>query len=608
MPISTVLGPFVRGVWPTGANFWVELERSCLVSIQFAPEGTNDWRTADARTVQVGHRHYAMVSATGLRPGTWYTWHGSVHADGATAQLIEHCLSGLRGLLFRTLDNRGWTGNYRFAHASCRKARHHEEGSGKGGGSGPDVLDRFAEWLARSIRQRDRDWPNFLLLTGDQIYADACDDFIIERILEKRRHSGNPQRLPALSNLHPTSKTAGRRGVHPTDFEEYAIVYESSWRFSGVEQVLANLPTFMMLDDHEFTDDWNITRAWQDQARHGPWRSTMVAALAAYWLYQGWANLDAEGLKNDPRHNLLREAASSGFDAWPLFSQLLNTSIQAPQTLRWYYEVHTPFPLRVADTRTERLMPSGANVEAQRLAQIMSSTQLQWLTEPFQGTAPWAFVVTPGPFLVWPLIAVAGAAFRLGRGNESASLLGRILGGATALIARNVLSDSTRERMLRELPDLEFWPVFFRSYSQIVDLARRLEAQNRTLIFLTGDVHNAFTIAARPSGSRFVNTPRYPPLLQLVGSSLQNPITGFQRTLVERLGTQVRQGSIEGLDFGYVPFESGDLFFDNNVALIDLIKDSRGVWLRETYLTAGKDGKLTRSHTLRPFSFPLRSP
>ena len=97
-------------------------------------------------------------------------------------------------------------------------------------------------------------------------------------------------------------------------------------------------------------------------------------------------------------------------------------------------------------------------------------------------------------------------------------------------------------------------------------------------------------------------------MLQFVGSSLQNPITGTKRTLVERLGARARQGSFEGLDFGYVPFESGDFFFDNNIALIDLMKDGRGVWLREMYLTAGRDGKLTNSHTLRPFASPLRNP
>ena len=85
MPISAVLGPYVRGVWSTGANFWAELDRPCVVRIQHALEGTNDWHTAEARTVQVDQRHYAMVTATGLRPGAWYTWRGVVHADGATA-------------------------------------------------------------------------------------------------------------------------------------------------------------------------------------------------------------------------------------------------------------------------------------------------------------------------------------------------------------------------------------------------------------------------------------------------------------------------------------------------------------------------------------------
>ena len=37
-----------------------------------------------------------------------------------------------------------------------------------------------------------------------------------------------------------------------------------------VRRALANVPTYMIFDDHDVTDDWNISRAWRDQVHTSP--------------------------------------------------------------------------------------------------------------------------------------------------------------------------------------------------------------------------------------------------------------------------------------------------------------------------------------------------
>lgn len=58
-----------------------------------------------------------------------------------------------------------------------------------------------------------------------------------------------------------------------------------------VRRVLANTPTYMIFDDHDITDDWNISKDWQDNVSAAPLgRHTIANGLAAYWLFQGWGN------------------------------------------------------------------------------------------------------------------------------------------------------------------------------------------------------------------------------------------------------------------------------------------------------------------------------
>jgi hypothetical protein len=58
-----------------------------------------------------------------------------------------------------------------------------------------------------------------------------------------------------------------------------------------VRRLLANIPTYMIFDDHEITDDWNITREWYENVRASKCGKQAIAnGLAAYWVFQGWGN------------------------------------------------------------------------------------------------------------------------------------------------------------------------------------------------------------------------------------------------------------------------------------------------------------------------------
>src|SRR5262249_45373103 len=61
---------------------------------------------------------------------------------------------------------------------------------------------------------------------------------------------------------------------------------------SQVRRLMANIPSYMILDDHEVTDDWNMTRDFCKGDYSSPLGLRVVQnALAAYALCQHWGNV-----------------------------------------------------------------------------------------------------------------------------------------------------------------------------------------------------------------------------------------------------------------------------------------------------------------------------
>ncbi|CAH0314274.1 hypothetical protein SRABI130_05225 [Pseudomonas sp. Bi130] len=59
----------------------------------------------------------------------------------------------------------------------------------------------------------------------------------------------------------------------------------------GVARAMAHLPCLMIFDDHDITDDWNLSAQWEETAYNHPFSKRIIGnALLAYMLCQGWGN------------------------------------------------------------------------------------------------------------------------------------------------------------------------------------------------------------------------------------------------------------------------------------------------------------------------------
>lgn len=113
------------------------------------------------------------------------------------------------------------------------------------------------------------------------------------------------------------------------------------------QRILAHIPCYMIFDDHDITDDWNLTRGWEEAAYGNPFSKRIIGnALLGYYLFQG--------LGNAPKnlHHLTSEIKSKFTES------SLRDHDEVLQALfdwnHWHYTVGTNPPLMVLDTRTHR--------------------------------------------------------------------------------------------------------------------------------------------------------------------------------------------------------------------------------------------------------------
>lgn len=70
--------------------------------------------------------------------------------------------------------------------------------------------------------------------------------------------------------------------------ERLTSFYRSLYR---VRRLLANIPVYMIFDDHDITDDWNLSYEWKENVKKAPLGKHVVSnGLTAYWAFQGWGN------------------------------------------------------------------------------------------------------------------------------------------------------------------------------------------------------------------------------------------------------------------------------------------------------------------------------
>jgi hypothetical protein len=198
-------------------------------------------------------------------------------------------------------------------YGSCRKIHDDKGGKTDALSFGDSVVENyFSDLTAR---------PAVLCLGGDQIYADDVDKSALEEIiiLGKKISGGETEVLPASLTLPPVGGrtdfviknakfTSGETANHLVSFVEYLSIYGLMWNKNNwsqdypelthftdsllkVRRLMANTPTYMIFDDHDVTDDWNLSVKWKEDVKSFKLGKRIVAnAIGAYWLCQGFGN------------------------------------------------------------------------------------------------------------------------------------------------------------------------------------------------------------------------------------------------------------------------------------------------------------------------------
>ncbi len=187
---------------------------------------------------------------------------------------------------------------------------------------------------------------------------------------------------------HPHDRDRQQDHVWNHEATTLKIFFHSLWK---VRRALANIPTYMIFDDHDISDDWYLNRAWCERVLGQPLGRRVVRnGLLAYALCQAWGNTPDQFEPGTVGDRLLQAtqvwSATQGRDiqaeqtidrllglpicdavGMPQFCQDESTWVldRDPHALRWHYTVRSGcHEVIVLDTRTWRGYPMNADAMA----------------------------------------------------------------------------------------------------------------------------------------------------------------------------------------------------------------------------------------------------
>jgi len=381
-------------------------------------------------------------------------------------------------------------------------------------------LMSFAEFAGMYLMfWSDKLWPQ-TLPTFDEVYPDERKVLGQEYDAIMARGSVGGSYGRTSDDQHPALDALKRY------LEECQALLTFKGSRKAVRRLLANAPTLTILDDHEITDDWNMTLEWSMRVLLPPpsgsalGRRVVQNGLLAYAVFQGWGNTPDRfaptGTTGEPGRALL--ALAAGWDgtndangqeigrrlALPTaFSS--GAPVRPAGALTYHYTVTWPgYQLVVLDTRTWRGFPGTGRQDAAAL--IYGETPLQAMLSAPGDLGPNAVtvVVSAAPIVDVPLV-------------------------------EETVKPAAGKLMGRYYADLESWagrpeayhgllPRLFLAAPKGPDGKRR-----RRVVVLSGDVHYGFAALLRYSATRPLgvpapnaNDPVEGVMAQFVSSALQN--------------------------------------------------------------------------------------
>lgn len=541
-----VLGPMLRHVSETSATIWVETLGACTVSVL----------SHHARTFAVRGRHYALVVIDGLDAASSVEY--DVEIDGR--RVWPEPGSSLPPSVIRTVAP-GLPVSV--LAGSCRAAAPHEppytlELARDDRGRGVDTLWAHAR---RMIREDPSEWPDLLLLVGDQIYADDSSPNTERRIEQFR---------PDDSDL-PTDIVA--------TFEEYCWLYAEAWRPELERWLFSVLPSVMIFDDHDMIDDWNISDTWvRDISAQPWWRDHAIGGIMSYWIYQHLGNQSPAEIEAD---GLLAEllAVEDGSEILERWAEHADARTPDEGGYRFSYtRTIDDLTIVVIDGRNGRLLTPGHR-------RMVAESEWTWIREQALDRP------APGGHLV---LATTLPVF-LADGLHDLQVWSELV-----CDGRWGKWFVKRGEQVRRALDLEDWSAFGASYGLFVDLVRDLVASDTapdTVIVVSGDIHFSYT-AEVPLGSSRTR------VHQVVSSPIRNALIpherGAMRTTLTPVGKRIG-GALRWLARGprtapHIELTSGPYFANN---MCELHYDASAVEVTVEHCTAEDDGGITLEEVAR---------
>jgi hypothetical protein len=465
-------------------------------------------------------------------------------------------------------------------HGSCRKPH--------GKCTSADALSHGHTLMQGTCDNLDSR-PAILLLTGDQIYADDVALSLNARLREQAIHlTGRAERMPQIGNpgnipLHgrkhalkenKSGFSSGESENHLLSFGEYAAMYlytfgnlsawEPVWKWDelqnlgiaqgeeesareamddqnsylrtfhstlpDVRRLLANIPTYMIFDDHDVTDDWNITHSWYDDVRESEFGRRIVSnALAACWAFQSWGN-DPDNFDKDMVWSIQQRLTDPHDN--PAIAERYD--LHTWKYRGWGFSVPTVPPIIAIDSRTQRQYD-----DYNLPAQLVDRYALDWLR------VEWAKLVTDNdiPPDTWPVLIAATPVLGFTPIEGFQDKILRLTNKLLQFFAKKYLFlfwlpwlGGPLDRKLVNIMDIESWAANKKGYKALFDvLQARIKLPG--CLFLSGDVHYSFS-----ANGEFVCDGETFACLQLTSSALNNMPGERNQKLLEKLGDELPKG------------------------------------------------------------------
>ena len=466
-----VLGPLLRYAGTESATFWVETSEACEVEVL----------GHRSKTFAVDGHHFALILVDDLEPASVVTY--DVRLNG---RLVWPPDDGRPAPAVHTRSNER---RVRLAFGSCRVGDPQPSPTEFVARTGVDALWAYA----RQLQRGEVEWPDALLLLGDQVYADEVSPRAAGFIRARRDVREPP-------------------GEEVADFEEFTQLYRESWSDPDIRWLLSTVPSVMIFDDHDVNDDWNISWSWIEEMRREPWWDDRITgAFMSYWIYQHLGNLSPPELAEEQLLRLVR----GDDDAGPRLREIARRWDRESAASRWaFYRDFGDSRLLVVDSRAARVLSDGRR-------EMIDEEEWDWVIDHSLGDFDHLVIASTLP------VYMPKGIHHLEAWNE-AVCAGR-WGGIAARLA---------ERLRRGV-DLEHWSAFNTSFERLCDWLRRVSegaATRRppaTIVLLGGDVHNAYV--SEVSLGTAVDASR---VFQIVCSPFRNPLSPKEHRSVRVTGSK----------------------------------------------------------------------